>query len=82
MPPKLFCMATEIKNTLFSISDDQEEPGKVRVQALGLFKKIKKLETRLYTVFWSDILGQVSKISETSKPKAGHKHSCIITLIP
>lgn len=56
---------TEIQNTLFGISDDKEEPGKARVQALGLFKKMKKMETRLYIVFWNDILGQVSKTSET-----------------
>uniref|UniRef100_A0A1B6H2Z2 Uncharacterized protein n=1 Tax=Cuerna arida TaxID=1464854 RepID=A0A1B6H2Z2_9HEMI len=68
MPPKLFCMATErYKTHFFCISDDQEQPSKARLQALGLFKK---METKLYTVFWNDILGQVSKTSETlQKPR-------------
>lgn len=55
----------EIKNALFEISEDKEEPGKSRLTALSLHNKMSKTETVFYTVFWDDILGQVNKTSET-----------------
>lgn len=55
----------EIKNVLLEISENKEELGKSRIVALSLYKKMLKIQTGLYAVFWNDILGQVNKTSET-----------------
>ena len=59
----------EIKNALVEISEDEEDSGKSRVTALGLYNKMLKMETGLYTVFWDDILGQVNKLAKHYKTR-------------
>lgn len=55
----------EIKEALSFISEDDEKTAKTRCNALGLHKKMSKLETGLFAVFWDDILQQVDKTNVT-----------------
>lgn len=49
---------------LFEMSEDKENTGKSRVTALSFNKKMSRMETGLYRVFW-DIMEQANKTIET-----------------
>lgn len=46
----------QIKDTLATISNDTDQPSKVRCDANGLYVRMCMLEIGIYTVFWNDIL--------------------------
>jgi len=47
---------------LFHISENKSFPRKISIKANNLLEKVKRLETCFITMFWEDIIGQITEL--------------------
>ena len=69
-----------IKDVLARIVDDNQEKGCVRCEAEGLWKRISRLETGIYTVFWNDILQRTDATNKSSQHAKLDLNSAVVSL--
>ena len=54
-----------IRQALAKIANDENKLAKIWYEAIGIHKKMLKLEIAIYVVFWHDMLGWVDATSDT-----------------
>ena len=69
-----------IKDVLARIVDDNQEKGCVRCEAEGLWKRISRLETGIYTVFWNDILQRTDATNKSLQHAKLDLNSAVVSL--